>query len=288
MCLPLFAGFAKAESTFLEARKGFQTKLVRHEKIGEEPDEPPAGVLKLVTYRAPLGSNAAYVSLAPSKGGKHPAVIWLVGGFSNSISAIAWTPGPKDNDQSAAGFRDDGIVMMYPSLRGGNQNPGEIETFCGEVDDVIAAADFLASLDYVDPSRIYLGGHSTGGTLALLVAAASDERFRAVFALGPVEDVVGYGADVLPFDLSDPTEGKLRAPKLWLKDIHCPTYVFEGTKPPSNIQSLKALKTRCTNPLITFTPVTGETHFSAIVPLVEKIGRAIALDKRTTEPFKLE
>ncbi len=37
--------------------------------------------------------------------------------------------------------------MMYPSLRGGNKNPGYIETFLGEVDDVIAAARYLAQLD---------------------------------------------------------------------------------------------------------------------------------------------
>lgn len=48
----------------------------------------------------------------------------------------------------------------------------------------------LAHQPYVDPNRIYLGGHSTGGTLALMTAEASD-RFRAVFAFGPVSDVRG-------------------------------------------------------------------------------------------------
>ena len=41
--------------------------------------------------------------------------------------------------------------MMFPSLRGGNDNPGAKEGFLGEVDDVIAAADFLAKQPYVDP-----------------------------------------------------------------------------------------------------------------------------------------
>ena len=62
--------------------------------------------------------------------------------------------------------------MMFPGLRGTSGNPGTQESFLGEVDDVLAAADFLRKVDYVDPSRIYLGGHSTGGTLALLVAEA--------------------------------------------------------------------------------------------------------------------
>lgn len=55
--------------------------------------------------------------------------------------------------------------MMFPSLRGGNDNPGVKEGFLAEVDDVLAAADFLGKQNYVDPGRIYLGGHSTGGTL---------------------------------------------------------------------------------------------------------------------------
>ena len=33
--------------------------------------------------------------------------------------------------------------MMFPSLRGGNNNPGSKEGFFGEVDDVLAAADLL-------------------------------------------------------------------------------------------------------------------------------------------------
>ncbi len=113
----------------LEARQGFTTKLLREERIGEAAEEPPASSgLKLISYTAPLGQNAAYVSTDPGDGKKHPAIIWLVGGFSNSIGGIAWTPGPASNDQSASGFRAHGIVMMYPSLRGGNTNHGHIET----------------------------------------------------------------------------------------------------------------------------------------------------------------
>jgi dipeptidyl aminopeptidase/acylaminoacyl peptidase len=59
-------------------------------------------------------------------------------------------------------------------LRGGNDNPGRREGFLGEVDDVLAAADHLSKLPHIDPTQIYLGGHSTGGTLALLVAECSN------------------------------------------------------------------------------------------------------------------
>lgn len=273
----------------LEARRNFHTHLLRRERMGEEPEVPPVGLLNLVRYPAPLGKNAAYVGMDPKDGKKHPAIIWLVGGFSNSIGRIAWTPAPKSNDQSAAGFRERGIVMMYPSLRGGNDSPGEIETFYGEVDDVLAAAKYLAGLPYVDPERIYLGGHSTGGTLVLLVAAsAAPGQFRAAFALGPVNEVVSYGADVLPFDLADPREGELRAPQRFLDSIRCPTFVFEGTKAPSNIGPLVLLRARSKNPLIQFYPVEGQSHFSLIAPTVAELARCILADDKKTAVFRYE
>ena len=43
--------------------------------------------------------------------------------------------------------------MLFPSLRGGNQNPGVKEGFFGEVDDLLAAANFLAKQGFVDPNR---------------------------------------------------------------------------------------------------------------------------------------
>src|SRR5262249_50730652 len=148
-------------------------------------------------------------------------------------------------------FREAGIVTMYPSLRGGNDNPGAKEGFFGEVDDVLAAAEFLAGQKFVDPGRIYLGGHSTGGTLALLVAASSD-RFRAVFALGPVADVTGYGPENLPFDLADARERELRAPVLWMRSISSPTSVFEGTESPGNLADLRELARASRGPVVQF------------------------------------
>ena len=129
---------------------------------------------------------------------------------------------------------------MYPSLRGGNNNPGYRERFFGEVDDVIAAAQFLAGLDYVDPSRIYLGGHSTGGTLALLVAE-SGNQFRAVFSLSPAWDIRGYDQKAVPFDISIQTNVDCDHQIFWLDSIPLRMFVFEGTESPSNIGELRAM-----------------------------------------------
>src|SRR5262249_9302147 len=159
--------------TLTEARRGYQAKPVRQASAREPVPEPPAGIFRLVRYESPAGKLAAYVSPDPRDGKKHPAIIWITGGDCNSIDEGCWKEGPASNDQSASAFRKAGMLMMFPSLRGGNDNPGTREGFFGEVDDVLAAADYLAGQDYVDPKRIYLGGHSTGGTLVLLTAQSS-------------------------------------------------------------------------------------------------------------------
>jgi pimeloyl-ACP methyl ester carboxylesterase len=166
------------ELTLPGLRKELKTTIGDGQRDATAAPEPPAGDLEKVYYDAPLGKNVAYVT--PVKPGpRRPAIVWLIGGFGFGISEEMWTPGPRDNDQSAMAFRKAGIAELYPALRGANQNPGHHECFLGEVDDVLAAAEFLAQRPDVDPRRIYLGGHSTGGTLALL-AAASTTRFRTV------------------------------------------------------------------------------------------------------------
>src|SRR2546430_17631493 len=104
---------------------------------------------------------AAYLSPDPRDGKKHPAIIWITGGDCNSIGDV-WSPAPRANDQTASAFWKAGIIMMFPSLRGGNDNPGLKEGFFGEVEDILAAADFLAKQEDVDAKRNYLGGPRPG------------------------------------------------------------------------------------------------------------------------------
>ncbi len=265
-------------ATLAEARRGFTTHLVVKKTDGTPAPKPPAGILKLTKYPSPAGELAAYVGVAPANGKKRPAIVWITGGFGNDIDDIAWKPGPPDNDQSASAFREAGVVMMYPSLRGANGNPGQMESFYGEVDDVLAARDWLAKQPGVDPERIYLGGHSTGGTLVLLVAEAGG-AFRGVFAFGPAYGVRNYGPEHLFYDLTNPKETDLRSPFRWLAGIAAPTFVFEGTKEPGNLIELQALEKRPHPDFVHFCPVEGVTHFGILRPLTRLIARKIVEDQ---------
>lgn len=166
---------------------------------------------------------------------------------------------------------------MIPSFRGGNANPGCKEYFLGEIDDILAAADHLASLPYVDKDRIYLAGTSTGGTTALL-ASECDSRFRSVFAFGPVTDVSGYGQERLAFDAKDSKETKVRSPLYWMHCIKTPTFVMEGNVGESNIAALRSLKKANRNPLIKFFAVPGATHRNVPEVINPLIARRILSD----------
>jgi acetyl esterase/lipase len=267
---------ASAQS-LLDARQSFTTTLIKKDVDGTPVPDPPKNVLQSVKYNSPIGDLAAYLTPSPQDGKRHPAIIWIFGGFSNGIDEAAWASATPDNDQSASAFRDAGIIMMYPSLRGGNENPGFHESFYGEVTDILSALDYLEKQDYVDPKRLYLGGHSTGGTLALLVAESTDQ-FRSIFSFGPVHDVRAYGADQLVFDISKGKESELRAPVKWLHAISKPTFVFEGTDEPSNIAAVNILRKASTNPLIHFYSIHGKNHFSALAPITKVIAGKILLD----------
>jgi dipeptidyl aminopeptidase/acylaminoacyl peptidase len=270
---------ADTSVSLAQARRGFKTVLARRSTPEKAPPTPPVGVMQLVKYESPAGKLSAYLTPDPKDGKKHPAIIWITGGDCNSIDPI-WGDRPENNDQAATAYRKAGIVMMFPSLRGGNDNPGVKEGFFGEADDILAAADYLSKQSFVDPKRIYLGGHSTGGTMVLLVSEYSD-RFRAVFSFGPVADPMGYGPIYNPYTLANPKERFLRAPIRWLHSIKSPTFVIEGTI-DGNLAALESMARASKNPQVRFFPVKRANHFNILAPLNRLIAAKLLLDTGPT------
>ncbi len=252
----------KREVSLREARQGFKTKLLRQESDQESTPVPPRGVLNVVHYKSSGHDLAAYLTPDPGDGKKHPAVLWINGGFGNGLGSSSWIPARRENDQSSSAFRKAGIVLMKPALRGGQDGLGFKECLYGEVDDALAAADFLAKQPFVDPKRIYLGGHITRGTLVLLAAEMSD-RFS-------------YDPKDFPFDGSNPKEIELRSPILWLAEIKSPVFVFEGDR--GNAPALLALSNVRNNPFAHYYVVKGQNHFSILAPITELVAKKVVAD----------
>ncbi len=261
--------------SFAQAHDAFQTTLAKQESDDDPIPEPPEGVFELVNYPTKVGDMAAYVSSDPGDGQKHPMIIWVVGGWGNGISDFPWTYPEWDNDQTGSAFWRSGVLTMYPSFRGGNGNPGNYEALFGEVDDIISAYEYAASLPYVDPNRIYLGGHSTGGTRALLASEYSD-KFRAVFCFGAVDDIRYHNNSQFTFDTSIEEEYTMRSPIHWLEDVKSPTFLIEGSE--GNGSNLKRIQETTENENINCYILEGYDHFAPLGPITPLLAEKILAD----------
>jgi len=277
-----------------QARAKFHTKVPRGRPEGRVFDGkpaslPPAELFARVQVRGPAGRLWTYVTPDPKDHQKHPAVIWAHGGFG-AIDKEFWSPAPRSNDQSARAFREAGLVLAVGSWRAENDNPGDYELYYGEVDDFLAIAEHVRKLPYVDPERIYLAGHSSGGTLVLLAAERSN-RFRAAFSIGgdPLfddpETYQRYGG--VPFDPSNATEALLRSAAPFVRSVAQPTFHFEGGGYPSVgiAQWMAREASKVGAPFHSFAALQAD-HFTILAPLTELIAQKILADAGPTSAIR--
>lgn len=260
---------ANVPQTLAEARAGQSANVGTKARQTDKPETPPVSWMKLVGYPGPLGTMAGYLAGVPETEGRRPAIVWISGG--NTAIGDFWSTQPRANDQSAAAFREAGMVVFYPAVRGLNGNPGQIESYFGELDDLVAATRWLKEQPFVDPDRVYLGGHSSGGTMALLASEYASE-WAGVVAFGPVTDPQFYGNGlwgVQPVKKKDVAGQRLRAPINWLDSISAPTLVLEGRQ--GNAGEIAAFAAANRNPKARFHVIEGCTHFSVLRPASELV-----------------
>ena len=261
--------------SFAQAHDAFTTTLAREDNDSYSIPEPPEGLFDLVSYPSKVGDLAAYVSSDPGDGQKHPMIIWVVGGWGNGIDDFPWCYPEWDNDQTGSAFWQAGLLTMYPSFRGGNGNPGNYEALFGEVDDIVSAYEYAASLPYVDPERIYLGGHSTGGTRALLASEYTD-KFRAVFCFGAVDEIKYHNNTQFTFDTTIEDEYVMRSPVYWLDNVKSPTFLIEGSE--GNSANLTRMLQASDNDKISGYVIEGADHFSVLAPITRVLAQKILAD----------
>jgi len=141
----------------------------------------------------------AYV-FAPVKKGtaKHAALVWVHGGVHGD-----WDTGLYPFIVEAV---KRGYVVITPDYRGstgyGDEWYRKIDYGGKEIDDVLSAVDYLATLPYVDTKRMGIMGWSHGGFITSHILFRNDNPFKAGAAIVPVTNLV--------FRLSDHGPGYAR------------------------------------------------------------------------------
>ncbi len=224
LLLAAAAGGEEQESSaisYADARKGFKTQLTRS---GPAPQPGEALVAPRGAVAVKYGKDpqlTAFVT-APREleSGKHPVVIFLHGGF-------AWG---RDDWAMTRPYRAAGFITVMPVLRGENGLAGAFSFFYDEVDDVVAAIELATTLPSADPSRIFLAGHSAGGTLALLTSQVSPRvRATASFSGSPNQfEFIPQYAEITPFDATDLQELRMRSPSQFPGSFLAPVRAYFG------------------------------------------------------------
>jgi dipeptidyl aminopeptidase/acylaminoacyl peptidase len=213
---------AASEGTDLAAaRSHFATKLKRRGPAPQsyQPAVPPAGV-RVVEFQSGNLRLKGWLSAEPPGGTRSPAVVFLHGG---------WAFAPEDW-RDAAPFAKAGFLLFMPMLRAENGNQGAYEGFYGEVDDAVAAGRFVASLPSVDPSRMFVAGHSVGAVLTVL-AGMLPSPYRAGAALSGYLDMESWvqrpdEAEHIVFDARDSEELRLRNPMAFVPSLRIPLVLY--------------------------------------------------------------
>jgi uncharacterized protein len=90
------------------------------------------------------------------------------------------------------GLNQRGLICLRFNFRGTGQSWGTHDNGKGEIDDVLAAVDFLHTLDHVDPNRLILAGYSFGCWVGLK-AATRDLRLKRLIGISPPVDSYDFG-----------------------------------------------------------------------------------------------
>lgn len=240
-----------------------QLKKQRSSPVSDLQEPPPAGTTE-VYYTSGKFRLKAWLSKLPDDGKKHPAVVFAHGGFSRD--AEDWV--------HLKVYLDQGFIVMMPAWRGENSNPGYFEFFFGEVDDVIAAGEYLAANPLVDKDRLFLAGHSAGGTLAILTAL-KNSPYKAIASFsGSTNQEIFFrskGIPDTPFDKQDGREVILRSPIAYASSLRHRLLLVIGANELSFERSSRLFSTKAKElgKNCDFIKVPGD-HFSSLPGAMEK------------------
>ncbi len=170
---------------------------------------------------------------------KHPAIVWIHGSGSDQ-NYLGWHPGSYRMYYSASLYlAQQGYVVITPDYRGSSGYSRDWATGVhmglgvSDATDVASSADYLKTLNYVDPDRIGVWGLSYGGYLTLQALTRDPVLFRCGINVAGVVDWATYGAGYTTPRLGTPVENpeiyRVSAPIYHLDKLARPLLVLHGT-----------------------------------------------------------
>jgi dipeptidyl aminopeptidase/acylaminoacyl peptidase len=179
------------------------------------------------------GTEPAYVfsPKAPKSGGPAAGLVMIHGSYHGSLDPMIFG--------FIAAAADHGYTVIFPEYRGsrgyGQTHYDAIDFGGKEVDDAMAAADYLVSARAVPKNKLAIYGRSKGGMIVLLAI----ERFPAVFTAAV--DVVGI-ADMVAYMAYKPGfrgDDIARQPRFGGKTVAQDAGPYIDVSPLNHIEDIK-------------------------------------------------
>jgi dipeptidyl aminopeptidase/acylaminoacyl peptidase len=226
-------------------------------------DSMPAGINKddmtspvAVTFPSRLDKKPVPATLFASKTldrtRKHPAVVWIHGSGPEQ-NFLGWHPGSYRMYYSLCQYlAQQGYVILTPDYRGSSGYSRDWATGVhmslgvGDTADVAAGADYLKTLNYVDPDRIGIIGLSFGGFLTLQAMTVDPTLWRAGINVAGVVDWAtygggGYATPRIGTPVQNPEGYNVSAPIQHMEKLARPLLVLHGTN-DTNVSFVDSLR----------------------------------------------
>jgi dipeptidyl aminopeptidase/acylaminoacyl peptidase len=189
---------------------------------------------EVVSYQSG-GLEVQAVVRRPPSGASGPAIVFVHG----SVDPEQYS-GLTEYDEVADLLVDSGYTVVSPDLRShGDSDDGaawEVDMDVGATLDVVNAVRATAADPRIDPERIAIVGHSSGGTLAVKASVVDPQAAGAVVAISPShvspwEEVRWFLSGRPQYDTVVAAHGDIQeSPQFW-RDVSALTYVDRAAAP---------------------------------------------------------
>lgn len=170
---------------------------------------------------------------------RHPAIVWIHGSGSDQ-NYLGWHPGSYRMYYSVHQYLvQQGYIILTPDYRGSSGYSRDWSTGVhmgvgvSDTADVASGADYLKTLDYVDPNRIGVWGLSYGGFMTLQALNTDPLLWRCGIDVAGVVDWATYGAGYTTPRLGTPVENPeiydVSAPVKHMDRLERPLMIMHGT-----------------------------------------------------------